>query len=337
MEIRKTKVYLTVDVETSMGGAWQNARLRPVPVEKRVFCETGGRGFGLPLMVEELQRYGFRATFFVEVFCSCCLGKDALRPVFDYLLLRDQDVQLHTHPAFRNYSKYDGSPASLKHYGSLPDDMNRYSPDEQYQLLEEACGLFTEFAGFPPRAYRAGGYRADRNTLRALRKLGVGVDSSFNPCEPASFPGEPLSPNSVSLLEGVLEVPVTNARSGAWRMRGWKHLDISAILLSEMKSCLLQAHAGGVRHVVLMMHTFSLIKARDETYARFRPDWTVIRRYQGLLRFFVEHAEQFEVSVLGEFNPDFSDGDAGGVELDMGALVPCVRKGCQALNRVYWV
>ena len=190
--MHRTKVYFTVDVETSMGGAWQDARLRPVPVDKRVFCQVDGRGYGLPLIVEELERYGFRGTFFVEVFCSCCLGNEALQPVFDYLLLHNQDIQLHTHPAFRNYAQYDGTAESFKHYGSLPDDMNRYTAEEQYELLKEACRLFKEFAGFPPRAYRAGGYRADRNTLSALRRLGVRVDSSFNPCDPASFPGEPM-------------------------------------------------------------------------------------------------------------------------------------------------
>ena len=102
---RKTSVYITVDVETSMGGAWQYLERKPLPVEKRIFCETRGKRYGIPLLVEELERYGFRATFFTEVFLSCCLGRDAAAKVFDYLLSRGQDVQLHTHPTFRAYGR----------------------------------------------------------------------------------------------------------------------------------------------------------------------------------------------------------------------------------------
>ena len=45
-----TAVYLTVDTESSMGGAWANPQRRPLPASRHVFCESE-TGVTLPLIV----------------------------------------------------------------------------------------------------------------------------------------------------------------------------------------------------------------------------------------------------------------------------------------------
>jgi hypothetical protein len=336
----KTSVYITVDVETSMGGAWRYPERRPLPVEKRIFCETAGPALGIPLLVDELTRYGFRATFFVEVFLAECLGKPANQRVFDYLLKQGQDVQLHTHPTFRNYARaqQEGTPEAFARYSKMPDSINEYSFAQQCALLDEACELFHSLGGFRPAAYRAGGYRADRQTLQALKRAGITVDSSYNPNEPGSFPGDGPLPNVAQEIEGILELPVTTALSGAGRFRGWRSLEISAISLAEMKSALLQAHASGLEQVVMVFHSFSTVKPRDIFYSEFRPDRIVIGRYRGLLRFLAKNADKFTLSGMGDAaRQPFRPLQANPPTLELGAFVPLMRKGVQALNRLYWV
>src|SRR5262249_9947453 len=108
----RTNVYLTVDTEHSMGGAWDNAALRPVPAERHIYCHIGGKDNGIGWICDELERHKFRATFFAEVFCSLVFGVDATRSWCQYLLQHGQDVQLHTHLNYYYYAKKQGSPVA---------------------------------------------------------------------------------------------------------------------------------------------------------------------------------------------------------------------------------
>jgi len=56
----KTNVYFTVDTEATLGGALSNPELFPPPVEQRVFCNIGGRPFGVPLILKTAVRRGHR-------------------------------------------------------------------------------------------------------------------------------------------------------------------------------------------------------------------------------------------------------------------------------------
>ena len=95
---QKLRVYFTVDTETSMGGAWDNAGTGPLPVATTVFGQNGSGKYGIELIMDLLEEQGFRATFFVEVFCSYLLGFDEVGRVFKCIGDRGHDVQLHLHP-----------------------------------------------------------------------------------------------------------------------------------------------------------------------------------------------------------------------------------------------
>ena len=71
----RTNVYLTVDTEHSMGGAWANAALHPVPTERRIFCRIAGKDHGIGWLCEELGKRNFRATFFAEMSARSCSVK----------------------------------------------------------------------------------------------------------------------------------------------------------------------------------------------------------------------------------------------------------------------
>jgi hypothetical protein len=75
----KTRVYFTIDTETSMGGAWRNAAYAPLPTTRTIFGDLGSRSYGVPLIMDILEEYGFAGTFFVEVFCAHHLGLPASR------------------------------------------------------------------------------------------------------------------------------------------------------------------------------------------------------------------------------------------------------------------
>ena len=270
------RVYFTVDTESSIGGAWEDANRRPVAASRHIFCRINNQDFGIPLLTRIMGEFGFRGTYFVETLATPCVGESDVRSVFDFLLREEQDVQLHIHPVYRLYSTFD---QARRQFPDAPkpkptDLIGHLSFDAQLDLLGEAIGYFETFAGYRPIAFRAGCFAGSRSTLRCLHELAVRVDSSFNPCyhPETSFPADPLEPNLVQKIEGIWEIPVTVARTRLPEGRtGLKFADCTSLSFPEIRTMLEATAAAGQEHFVFVFHSFSAVKARDDTYAHCRP------------------------------------------------------------------
>lgn len=335
-------VYLTVDVECSMGGAWGHPERRPVPPERRMLCRNEDGEWGTGFLAGELSRYGLRATFFTEIFAAEVFGEEPLRQVAQGLLDAGQDVQLHLHPIFHRYAERRAGRDDLAptRPGAWPDAFTSYGEPEQSRLIGRGAELFRRIVGRGAVAFRAGGYMGDRATLRCLARAGIPLDSSANPACQGSFPGMSMPPNRACSLEGVWEVPVTVARTRFPDRGPLKHLEISALSFGELRSALWAAYRGGLRHVVLVFHSFSAVKARDLGYERFRPDRIVIRRLRRLLRFLAENPTTFRVRTFADLAQDKeieSPAHCSTLLPDLGPVRPFLRKAVQAVNRMYWV
>src|SRR5262249_53271335 len=106
------------------------------------------------------------------------------------------DVELHTHP--------DAAYDPKRH------EMYEYSLDEQTTIVRDGVRLLESWTGQPVVAHRAGAYSADENTLIALERNGVTVDSSlFWEYPKSKLNALPLPRNSPGVYRTVLELPVT--------------------------------------------------------------------------------------------------------------------------------
>ncbi len=170
----KPGVYLTVDVECSMGGAWANPALRPVPPSRAMMGEYGQRRLGVQLITEILDGCGLAATFFVEAFAEEQGYPGQTEPVCQYLMDRGQDMQLHIHPNHKHYGqKQKGLPYVFT------DDFSAVSPQEQLDLLAEGAARIAAWTGRRPVAFRAGNMAASEATLPQLAATGITIDSSY--------------------------------------------------------------------------------------------------------------------------------------------------------------
>ena len=329
--ITKVRVYFTVDTETSMGGAWRNAG-PPLPLTRTVFGEHGDRGFGISLIMDILERYGFTATFFVEVFCSYFVGAAALQRVFETIQKRGHDAQLHLHPVYRFYHDYlQGQPAREK------DLFHELELEEQRQLLQEGVALFRQLSGAAPLAFRAGCFGASEVTLGLLRENGVLIDSSYNLCyldQSCGFRRRLL--NAPLVMEGIHEFPVTNFSSFG-RESSYKPLDIAAVSVSEIIATIRQMHTAGCSDVVLVFHSFSFLKRRGIRFERSRPDRIVITRFCRLCEALLGMRDEVEVRVLA--NADLSSNLPSQPQVipSLGWLRPAVRKAVQGLDYIPWI
>lgn len=331
MSSDKLRVYFTIDTETSMGGAWRNVGTGPLPVARTIFGEHASGTYGVPLIMDILEQYGFRGTFFIEVFCAYLLGHDEVGNVFRCIEERGHDVQLHLHPVYRFYRDF------LKGGSRREQDlMFQFPVEEQKQLIAEGVRLFRDFTGRLPRAYRAGCYGASESTLVALREAGICIDSSYNLSylgRTCGFQHPPL--NAPQVIDGVHEFPVTNFNSG--RAGAYKPLEISAVSVPEILATIRQLQNAGCKDAVLVFHSFSFLKGRGVRFENSRPDRIVIRRFRKLCAALSVMGDEIEVSVLGSANlPDLARPQPQIVP-SLGWFRPAVRKAIQALDYIPWV
>ena len=334
-------VYFTVDTESSMGGAWSDPDKRPLKADRHIFCRIDGRDHGIGLITDALSRYGFRATHFVETLMTLVNGEDDVARVFEFLLERNQDVQLHLHPTYRFYAESRQALEMARPYQPPPmnDLLGGFDETSQMELIAQATSIYEKFAGRPPVAFRAGCFAANRTTLRCLRRAGLLLDTSFNPCYRTwSFPDDELQANQIRNLEGIWEIPVTVAKTPLPEgYGGLKHADPAALSFGELQTMLEHGAAGGQQHFVFIFHSFSAVKPRDDTYSEMKPDRLTIRRLQRLLEYLSTRSDLYRVSTFGDLAreaPSLAPADPPLAALPLVAAT--WRKSRQALNRLYW-
>lgn len=336
----KTTILLTVDAELSMGGAWSNSALSPVLSDRRIFCRINGNDHGIGWLCNELNARGMRATFFAEVFAALVEGIDETRHWFQFLLERNQDVQLHTH---LNYFYYKQQLRQSGGDSVRTDNLADLSRALRCELLNRASDLFETLAGYRARAYRAGNWRGTRELLVDLANAGIVLDSSFNPAIQGrgSFDDEQMRINEIQTIEGIIEVPLTVARQqlpGSRTTRRLRPFDLVSLSCAEMRAILDNAWAEQLPYVMAVLHSFSGVKAADVQYLRMRPNRIVQRR----LRFFLDHIaanpDRFQIATVSELvAKSFVRHEGSHKPYDLGALRPMLRTATQALNNFYWV
>jgi peptidoglycan/xylan/chitin deacetylase (PgdA/CDA1 family) len=330
-------VYITVDTECSLGGAWQNPRWNPVGPERAILGRIGSGLYGVPLIMDILDENDLRATFFTEVLARDVVDGSELSEAYRSIRQRGHDAQLHLHPVFHYYHlvkqgqlRRDELPARMDLIGTL-------AFEAQLELLEKGRSIFRDIFGIAPTAFRAGDYGASMSTLDALATAGIRYDSSFNSAYLGKSCLMDSHPTNTPWQHGdVWEIPVTTFETGAWGMHGLKPLEVSAVSLLEMKQVLEQAERLGQDTVTVILHSFAFLKRADVQFRRMRPDRLVIKRFEGLCRFLREKRHRFRGRTFSELsNPLESPAERPVPQ--MGVLIPACRKLVQAVNRIYWL
>lgn len=284
----KKNIILTVDTEHSIGGAFKNPNLSPVGNEKRIFGKINGREYGLPLIIDIAQEYGFSLSFFVEVLNHYFFGTGETRIVCDYLLRRNQDVQLHIHPNYQQFK--DGNRGPVR----FSDLIRNYSDSEQFQLIEHARNILIKHGVCNPVAFRAGCYGASNVTLQALEKAGFLMDSSFSRAfSDVSCVFNDTDINDVKQINGIWEFPITNFIENCFvRPRRYMPFDINGVSFREIRYVL---EYTDFQFYTVILHSFSFIKALDVQYVRARPRKKIIQRYRNLIRYLAENDSKYQV------------------------------------------
>ena len=298
MSKERTKVYITVDVECAeeriLGGRVQPAMGYDLRMWGRLANVREELGVGL--IMDELDATGAKGTFFVEPLGSHHFGSEGLEAVCKAIHGRGHDVQLHLHPVQRHAEWHS------RGQQRTPDDIAAYPPGEQAALLREGKAILVR-CGIPEGqllGYRAGNFGASNDTWRAMKDVGLVLSSNYNPCyfsknclmrvdapEPGLFPTE---------VEGVWELPIANFVE---RRGGYRHLQITAVSLDEMKEHLWQCRRLGIGEACVVTHSFEFFFLDSIKEKKGHKNLVNVARLRGLCRFLENHADDFEVDTVG--------------------------------------
>lgn len=305
----KTNIYITVDTETSIGGAFSNPLLKPVGKEKRIYGKIAGEHYGIPLIMDIADSYGLKITFFVEVLNHYYFGKEDNYEVCQYILKRGHDVQLHLHPNYLNF-KLD-EPQKLIY----SDNMYDYDLETQTQLIKEGKELLKEFGVNNPLAFRAGNYGADINTLKALKKNDIKIDSSYNLSIPHKYIKiTKRKINDSDEIKGVFEFPITCFKIKFLNQEYIKPLDINGVSFSEIRKTIESLSENKVNNIVIILHSFSFINNYDLQYNNLKIRKRIIKRFERVCEFIsgnekIDNLTFSETKSLGNKNNIKGAGD----------------------------
>ena len=337
----RTKVYITIDTENSMGGAWHDPRFHPVGADKRIYCYINGKSHGIGWICRELNARNLKATFFAEVFGSLVFGEDETRQWFRHLLDWGQDVQLHTHLNFYFFSQRT---ANRKNIPPFIDNLTDITAPLRGELLERACEIFRRMAGYDPTVYRAGNWCANLELLQELRANGIVLDTSFNRSlqGSGSFDGGLHCLNVLQLIEGMWELPVTVAHQRLPVSRnsdGFRAVSATSLSRWELRKVLNDLNEAGATHICIVLHSFDGVKSRDLQYTKIRVNSIVQRRFQFLLDYLAANQDRFHVSILSELARELQSATepvkCRASIPRLGLLRPFTRTVVQKLNSMY--
>lgn len=276
----RTRVLLTVDVET--------LRRESSHPQADILGRLSGeeRVYGVPLMLNMLAEHDAQATFYINVYEAAKFGDAELREVTEMITAQDQDAQLHTHPK--------------PMYGKVA--LSSFDRTKQTEILQTGREMLREWGGSEVIAHRAGGYKADIETLAALRALQFRADSSLAPAmnSPLNLAG--YVANDLFEISGLVQLPVTyysQLRFGPWV--SYRQIDIETSSFADIALVLDSMALNGACVVNIMAHSFSFTRSGQ-------PDQRVVERFDQLLDFVRAH-DELEFSTTADVVRDYDAGN----------------------------
>jgi len=290
-----TRVILTVDTEPDIAGAMRNRTRFPPLLDEPVWGGVNGRSEALGFITRTLTHYDLKATFFVETVHTRYFGQQPMGHCIDHLLDAKQDVQLHIHPVWQNFSLPES--AGQRYY----DDSGALEEDELVVLIEEGCEQIHAWTGHRPVAMRTGNFSSSMAVYRAMKRNNLRL--AYNICIASSEYTDPSLRHAggVHIIDGVHELPVNcfvdPGPVGKGRHRA---AQITACSSNELINLLNQCSQRSIETLILVTHPFEFIKKSDSRYTSLRPNLLVQRRLDAICRFLSQNKERFQVSTFGE-------------------------------------
>lgn len=207
---------------------------------------------GVDYIMDTFETYGGKATFFVNVYEYPCYDEDGeyMSSLLKRMSDRGFEVGLHTHS---NSELGDGF---------YSKDLTNYSKEEQEKILKFGVDFIENATGIQPISHRGGAYEVNSDTLAALEKLGMRIDSSLYKERVGNelaglYEQEKYSNQAFKISEQLMEIPIVNVFNG----KKWLKLDFKEMSYEELIDAVNAVQkSGDFNCVQIMAHSFTFIR-----------------------------------------------------------------------------
>lgn len=256
-----------------------------------VFGKLNGTAYGVPKFMELLDEHGFKATFFVDVYTEKKEYVPAFKDICRELAEKRHDVQLHTHPN----GAFDKNRIAMKDY----------SKEEQVDIIKKGKELFEDWLGQTPSIHRAGDWGANYDTLEALRKNDIHIDSSmFYGWENCKLNEPPLTQNRMVETDGLLEIPATVFECASMNLFApYRLLSTDGNSFEETWAIIQTLAMQGQPVINLVYHSFSFLKWNKER-TEYAVSHNRLNKFKRLFKQ-LSDSEHTEVQTLNQISESY--------------------------------
>lgn len=288
-------VLLTIDTEVyPLHPNWREENLA-ADLARDIDGRTSQGNFGLSFQLNLLRAHNLTASFFVESLFASAVGLAPLNKIVDQIQSAQSEVQLHLHPEWLAWTDRPILPHNHRH------QLRQFTAAEQFTLIATGLTNLAAAGSKTIRAFRAGDFAANSDTLTALNQNGLLYDTSYNPCYPNSLSDAPeLSAAQPTRVANLHEFPVSHWKD---RLGNTRHAQLCSTSSAELQGALLAAHRADWHSFIIVSHSFELLKNRRQRIANPAPDPIVVNRFKNLCRFLDEHRDKFQTCGFNDLDP----------------------------------
>ncbi len=191
--------FLTVDTEALPNRAPDDH------INRLILGVHGEHRAGILEMAAIGAEFSAPLVFFVDL-CGVWDDREELKPVVQSLIAKKQDVQLHAHPEYLPESFWRAFKLDSK-----PRYLNEYSEIRTRYIIKPMANILAGFTGTQPTAFRAGSFRWNASTLKALQKMGIrySFNNSMQAVCQRQCPYSRPSNQPFMWSNGLIEIPIT--------------------------------------------------------------------------------------------------------------------------------
>ena len=266
-------------------------------VKRLIWGENDGGTAGVREMCRIGDEFNARHVFFVDMCAAHAYGSE-IDEVIRWLDMAGHDVRLHAHPEYLPAEFWQEHGFEYR-----PRFMNQYDEAKAEFTLRHFGQRISAITGKPILAFRAGSFRWNANTLRALRT--VNIPLSFNNSMKAFDDGvcphaEPTN-TPFNWSNGVIEVPVTERLTLPFSERlGWERASYpysSRFFSAPWHALWPFTWDNNSSFLVLLLHSWSLLNWDQNDQAQYRDD-RQLESYRRLVR---KLTKDYDVITTSEF------------------------------------
>ncbi len=248
------KVSITVDVEFCINGAFSDSKSLPMG-KQRVLCPKNGVNTGLPFILETLQKYGARGTFFIEAMQRAYFEKTEMGDFIPPILKGGHEIGLHIHPcwlAFRNQNWRDHAKRNPP-----KDDCGLLTEEDADAAIRYGMENLAEIGATNIQSVRTGSLRCSKTFYKACAKNNLFIASNLGIGYVRPQEKDLWIYGGHKTVHGVTELPILTYNS--FDLPGLKRekiLTITGTSFAVTRQLLYQAHAHNFSHVIILTHPF---------------------------------------------------------------------------------